>query len=69
MICRVATPWAYKAFVWPFYFGQILQTVLITLESVVKLYGIQAFEDFSWYHATKVAIIIELGASSAYTYI
>lgn len=69
MVCRIAASLAYETFIRPFYLRHIPQTVIVILKSIIELNGIHAFKYFSSYHATKVAIIFHLGASTAYTYI
>lgn len=69
MVCRIAASLAYETFIRPFYLRHIPQTVIVILKSIIELNGIHAFKYFSLYHATKVAIIFQLGASTAYTYI
>lgn len=68
MVCRIAASLAYETFIRPFYLRHIPQTVIVILKSIIELNGIHAFKYFSSYHATKVAIIFHLGASTAYTY-
>lgn len=68
MVCRIAASLAYETFIRPFYLRHIPQTVIVILKSIIELNGIHAFKYFSLYHATKVAIIFRLGASTAYTY-